>query len=274
METLGFALLALILAGAVILTLWMSAARIRALKEADRLKDEFFALVSHELRTPLTSIVGYAELLLEDDALPAEQRRKYLDVVYRNGRRLLRLVGDMLFVAKIEAGKVDLEMKLFDLACVARESVETFAPRAERGGVELLAEIEDIGEIVGDAGRIGQAIDNLVSNAIKFTPAGGKTTVRTRRSTPGWVVVEVADTGHGIPDHDQSRLFESFYRTSDATRKSIEGTGLGLTIVKTIVEGHSGRISIESEEGAGTTFSVELPTGADSADTPIVAGHG
>jgi signal transduction histidine kinase len=239
----------------------------------ERLKNEFFTYVTHELRTPLTSIVGYAELLLEDDDIPVEQRRKFLGVINRNGRRMLRLVGDLLFVAKAESGEVYLDRREVDVAEIARQSVETFTPRAGRDGLELKAEIEETGTIVGDPGRIGQVLDNLVSNAIKFTPEGGVVTVRARRSGPDAVAIEVADTGPGVPEADRERLFDRFYRTIDASDRAIEGTGLGLTIVKTIVDGHGGKVSVGGGEGDGATFAIELPVGEAPADVHIVGEH-
>jgi signal transduction histidine kinase len=206
--------------------------------------------------------------------MDAEQRRNYTDVIYRNGKRMLRLVGDMLFVAKARAGRIDLEVHGFDPAAVARECVERFAPRAERGGVELRAEIEETGKITGDAGRVGQAIDNLISNAIKFTPRGGRATVSVTRNGAEAVTISVADTGLGISAADQERLFERFFRSANVTEKSIEGTGLGLTIVEAIVHGHGGRISVQSAEGEGTTFAIALPVDGAPTDAPIVGTDG
>jgi signal transduction histidine kinase len=234
-------------------------------REAERMKDEFTALVSHELRTPLTSIIGYLELLREDadgdgdgDDPAARQRAQFLAVVERNARRLLRLVGDLLFVAQVEAGRLSLDEGDVDLEAVARESVEAAAPRAERGGVELTLEAQPVPHLRGDRDRIAQAVDNLVSNAIKFTPDGGRVTVRLLREGE-MAVVEVADTGIGISQADLQRLFERFFRTKRATSAAIPGVGLGLTIAQAIVHGHDGQISVQSGEGDGTRFRIELP---------------
>jgi signal transduction histidine kinase len=236
-----------------------------AAEEAERVKDEFFALVSHELRTPLTSIVGYVELLAEDaegiEELSPEERQRFLVVVNRNARRLLRLVGDLLFVARLEAGRMDLEETEFDLAEVVAESVEAALPRAEAQGVRLEAPPMAEVRTVGDPGRIAQALDNLVSNAIKFTPAGGSVTVG-GRADGDQVVVEVADTGLGIPADEQEQLFERFFRSSSATDANVQGVGLGLTISKAIVEGHGGTLDFDSAEDEGTTFRVRLPIGS------------
>jgi signal transduction histidine kinase/CHASE3 domain sensor protein len=236
---------------------------VTAEREAERMKDEFFALVSHELRTPLTSIVGYLELL-DDEAHAnggdpaAEQRRQFLGTIDRNARRLLRLVGDLLFVAQVEAGKLGLQEGDVELDAVAREAVEAAAPRAAAGGVELTLETEPVPLLRGDRDRLAQALDNLVSNAIKFTPAGGRVSVRLR-SEEDRAVLEVADTGIGIPQADLQRLFQRFFRTKRATSAAIPGVGLGLTIAQAIVHSHEGQISVTSEEGRGTTFRIALP---------------
>jgi signal transduction histidine kinase len=230
---------------------------VTAEREADRLKDEFFALVSHELRTPLTSVIGYLELL-RSDGIEDPQNRQFLDVIDRNARRLLRLVGDLLFIAQVEAGKLSLERSEVDLAAVASESVEAARPRADAAGVALATDVAELPAILGDRDRIGQAVDNLVSNALKFTLRGGSVTVRLRRDD-GHALVEVADTGMGISRADQERLFERFFRTDAATSAAIPGVGLGLTITRAIVEGHGGSVSVHSVEGEGTTFAMRLP---------------
>jgi PAS domain S-box-containing protein len=247
--------------------------RRRAEAEADRLKNEFFALVSHELRTPLTSIVGYVELLLEEQAGEIEpMQRKFLGVIERNGRRLQRLVGDLLFVAQFEAGKLSLERGTVELHEVALEAVEAARPRAGRADVALEADVEPVPRLEGDRDRLGQVVDNLISNALKFTPTGGRVTVRLRERD-GQAALEVADTGMGIPEEEQSRLFERFYRASGATERSIPGIGLGLAICRAIAEAHGGSIRVSSEAGAGTTFCVMLPLGTGgSRSTREVTG--
>jgi PAS domain S-box-containing protein len=229
------------------------------LRELDRLKDEFIALVSHELRTPLTSIRGYTELLLDGEAGNlTDEQRQFLGVVERNSHRLLHLVGDLLFLAQVEAGKLVLDVGALDLGAVASESVETARPQAEAKGITLTLATGPVPLIAGDRARMAQLLDNLVSNAIKFTPQGGRVDVRVR-SLQDQAVLEVRDSGMGIPVDEQEFLFERFFRTSNATEHAIQGTGLGLAISKAIVEAHSGRITVTSEEGAGTTFQVALP---------------
>jgi signal transduction histidine kinase len=227
------------------------------LREADRLKDEFVALISHDLRTPLTSIIGYLELVLDDDNLTEEQRG-FLNVADRNADRLLRLVNDLLFVARFEAGELELRPTDLDLAAVVRQSVEESGPRAAAGGVELTCVAGAVSSVQADKGRMFQLVENLVSNAIKFTPEGGEVRVSV---TPvnGVVRLEVADTGIGIASGEQQRLFERFFRASTASEHQIPGTGLGLYITRAIVEAHGGSIAVRSDPGEGTSFCVELP---------------
>jgi signal transduction histidine kinase len=236
-------------------------ARMRVARETDRLKDEFVALVSHELRTPLTSIIGYLEVVLDEDELDPAARR-WLQVVERNAHRLLRLVGDLLFIARLEAGQLALDAaRPIDLVALAEQSVQAAQPYAEGAGVTIaLSGRRPDGPCWGDADRIAQVLDNLVSNALKFTPTGGRVDVRLR-GEGGCAVIEVADTGVGIPAGELESLFQRFFRASTATRDKIAGVGLGLSIAKAIVEAHGGAIEVESEEGSGATFRVRLPLG-------------
>jgi PAS domain S-box-containing protein len=228
------------------------------LRELDRLKDEFVALVSHELRTPLTSIRGYLELVLDDTERLDTEHRRFLEVVDRNAERLLQLVGDLLFVAQVEAGKLTLERGEVDLPAVVKSSIEAVEPLAAQRGIALAAECDPVGPLPGDAARLAQLVDNLLSNAIKFTPARGRVSVRVSRSN-GSVVLEIEDTGTGIPLDERERLFERFFRARSATESATPGTGLGLSIAKAIAEAHGGSIGVTSEEGVGTCFRVELP---------------
>ncbi len=229
------------------------------LRALDTMKDEFVALVSHELRTPLTSILGYLELVLDGEAGEVtDDQRHFLSVVERNSQRLLRLVGDLLFVAQIEAGKLALEYEPVDLGLIVSECIEAARPRAAEKAIELVPRTTAVPPLNGDRVRLSQLLDNLVSNAIKFTPEGGTVTVGLD-SRGSSVSLEVSDTGMGIPPDEQTRLFERFFRTAGATKNAIQGTGLGLAITKAIAEAHGGRISLESEENVGTTFRVELP---------------
>jgi signal transduction histidine kinase len=235
------------------------------LREADRLKDEFVALISHDLRTPLTSIMGYLELTLDDETI-ADDSRSYLEIVQRNSDRLLRLVNDLLFVARVEAGELDLHPHEIGLAAIVRQSIEEATPRATDRGVELRAHVEEVPDVRADRGRMFQLLDNLISNAIKFTPEGGRVDVRLL-AKGARVRIEVCDTGIGIAPAEQVRLFERFFRASTATERHIPGTGLGLYIASAIVDAHGGEIDVQSEPGTGTTFAVELPV-VSKAEAP------
>jgi PAS domain S-box-containing protein len=227
------------------------------LRQLDRLKDEFVALVSHELRTPLTSIRGYLELMSEDTELTPDQVR-FLDTIERNAQRLERVVGDLLFCAQVEAGKLSLECNAVDVNAIVEEAVHAAQPSAAAKAITLTSELGDVPEIQGDRARLAQVLDNFVSNAVKFTPAGGSISVTTG-VLPGEVEITVADTGMGIPADELPQLFQRFFRAERAAAAAIPGTGLGLAIAKAIVAGHGGRIRVESDEGAGTTFRILLP---------------
>jgi PAS domain S-box-containing protein len=249
------------------------------LRSVDRMKDEFVALVSHELRTPLTSIRGYLELVMDEaEHLPAETQ-DYLEIVGRNADRLLHLVGDLLLVAQAEAGKLTFDWVAVELVPLVEQCVRAAQPAAEAAGVELRVSSEASEPIVGDPARIAQLLDNLISNAIKFTPVGGHVDVLVD-ACAGSAVIEVRDTGFGVAPEDQEQLFERFFRTQSATNKAIAGTGLGLSIAKAIVEAHEGSISVQSAEGQGTTFRVELPAGtlvsdrSTSRDSGVVVNLG
>ena len=232
----------------------------KQLVEADKLKDEFVALISHDLRTPLTSIIGYLELTLDDGNL-TEAQRNYLTIVDRNADRLLHLVNDLLFVARLEAGELDLHADNLDLVAIVRQSVAEAEPRAAAKGIELSCTVDGPVPVRGDKGRMFQLLDNLVSNAIKFTPEGGDVRVSLGPSN-GVARLEVSDTGIGIAADEQKRLFQRFFRASTANEKQIPGTGLGLYIARAIVEAHGGSISVQSRPGSGTSFQIELPTGS------------
>jgi signal transduction histidine kinase len=230
------------------------------LLEADKLKDEFVALISHDLRTPLTSIMGYIELTLDDEVEPPldDERKSYLNVVARSSERLLRLVDDLLFVARLQSGQLALKVSLIDLAEAAAHAVDEARPRAEQKQlvISFLGDVEV--PVEADKGRIFQLLDNLISNAIKFTPDGGRIDVRALRTQTGGLI-EVSDTGIGLAPAEVERVFERFFRSERATDRHIAGTGLGLFIARAITEAHGGRIAASSTVDGGTTFRIELP---------------
>jgi signal transduction histidine kinase len=226
------------------------------LLQLDKMKDEFVASVSHELRTPLTSIRGYLELMRDDENIDKEQERM-LAIVDRNANRLLSLVADLLFVAQREDGEILAELSELDLMELARDGVEAARPQATNNSVTLELHGGSV-LLQGDPSRLSQVIDNLISNAIKFTPGDGHIDVRVGLLHEQ-AVLSVSDTGMGVPEAEQAGLFERFFRTRGATDAAIQGTGLGLSIVKEIVESHGGKIGFTSREGLGSIFTVELP---------------
>lgn len=236
------------------------AADITQSREVSRLKDEFVGLISHELRTPLSSILGYLELMRDDDENPlSDEQEQYLAVAERNAHRLLRLVGDLLFTAQVESGKFPLDLKDVELEQIVKAAVESARPAAANAGITIVEDVPTgAAVIVGDPVRLGQVCDNLISNAIKFTPKGGTVTVALS-TTDKDAVITVRDTGMGIAESELDQLFSRFFRATTATRNAVPGVGLGLTITKAIVTAHHGEMGVESEEGTGTQFSVTLP---------------
>jgi signal transduction histidine kinase len=228
-------------------------------REVARLKDEFVGLISHELRTPLSSILGYLELLRDDEENPLSvEQTQYLGVAERNAHRLLRLVGDLLFTAQVESGKFPLDAHDTELDRIVTAAVESARPVAATAGITVVQELPDSALTVhGDAIRLGQACDNLISNAIKFTPRGGTVTVSLAAEGES-AVIRVQDTGIGIAASELDQLSSRFFRATTATRNAVPGVGLGLTITKAIVTAHHGELGVESEEGVGTCFSVTL----------------
>jgi signal transduction histidine kinase/CHASE3 domain sensor protein len=228
-------------------------------RELDRLKDDFVATVSHELRTPLTSMMGFLEMIREEEAghLTDEQKR-FLAIVYRSSERLQRLVGDLLFVARLDANGLQLRFADVDISELVGETVESSSALARSREIDLEAKLAEVPLVLGDRERLQQLVSNLISNAIKFTPAGGTVSARTFVEG-GDAVIEIEDTGIGIPLAEQERLFQRFFRSSTATEQAIPGTGLGLVISKAIAEAHGGGIGVRSEAGEGTCFRVRLP---------------
>lgn len=228
-----------------------------AVHEAARLQDQFTGMISHELRTPVSAIVGHLDLLRDDPLTPDQQRS--VEVAERNAGRLLRLVDDLLFTARVDAGRFPLALADVDVAEVARAAVESATPAAERAGVALVLDVPDEPVVLrADAVRLAQVGDNLLSNAVKFTPAGGTVTVRVSVSVDH-VRLAVADTGLGIAPDEVDRLFSRFFRTTTATRNAVPGVGLGLAITRSVVVAHGGVMEVTSTEGRGTTFTAVLP---------------
>ena len=238
----------------------MQLEQVRRLTELDRQKTDFMATVSHELRTPLTSISGYLELLEDGDyggLEPAQQSA--LRVIGRNAARLRGLIEDLLVLNKIEATGLESDPEDVLVSDMVRGVTEMLQPVAARGSVRLVVdEVDPCLKVHVDRIQLERALINLGSNAVKFTPAGGVATITTR-AVGRSVEIVVSDTGIGIPEKDQVRLFDRFFRASNANAQAIPGTGLGLAIVRAIVEGHDGALTFWSAEGEGTTMTITLP---------------
>ncbi|PIP69320.1 MAG: hypothetical protein COW90_11290, partial [Nitrospirae bacterium CG22_combo_CG10-13_8_21_14_all_44_11] len=255
-------------------------ARLQA-EAASKAKSEFLANMSHELRTPLNSVIGFSEVLTEGLAgdIPDKQK-EYIQDIWKSGKHLLQLINDILDLSKIEAGRMELKLDECDIKELVQGSMMMFKEKAIKHKIKFSSDIPDgIGFIIADYLQIKQALLNLLGNAFKFTDDGGSVTVKARltnaecgvrnaesgeeqseiRNLKSAIEVSVADTGVGISQEDQKRLFQPFQQLESTLTKKYEGTGLGLSISKRIVELHGGRIWVESEEGKGSRFIFAIP---------------
>jgi signal transduction histidine kinase/HAMP domain-containing protein len=232
----------------------------RQLEVANKHKSEFLANMSHELRTPLNAIIGFSEVLLE--RLFGELNEKqddYLKDIHASGRHLLTLINDILDLSKVEAGRMELEPSVFDIASAISNAMTLVRERAQRHGILLGQQVDPkLGELTADERKFKQILLNLLSNAVKFTPDGGRIDVSARRENDN-VVIAVHDTGIGIAAQDQAAVFEEFRQVGRDYTSKHEGTGLGLALTKKFVELHGGRIWLESEPGKGSTFTFTIP---------------
>ena len=228
------------------------------LRESERRKSELVRIVSHELRTPLASILGFTSVLLNRDSEPEEQRR-YLEIIDREGRRLSNLLNDFLDAERLEEGHLLLEPELIDVSRVVAEQVRLFEGQSEKHTLDMVLPPTPL-NVHGDPNRLAQVVGNLLSNAIKYSPEGGTVHIVAEQEN-GVVRVSVRDEGLGIPDDQQERVFVKFFR-GDAPASGIPGTGLGLTIARSVVEAHGGSMNFESGSGEGSIFWLELPTAA------------
>lgn len=232
-------------------------------KEAERMLKEFVADVTHELRTPLTSIHGYAETLLDGGLDDREAAIRFLKTIEEESARMSRLINDLLDLQRLESGKVKLNMERFPLIEAVEHVLHIVRPIANNLGVKLETDLEEDVEIVGDYDRVVQMVLNLVDNAVKYTSVkedGEKTvSVRLYRGDHGGAVLEIEDTGIGIPESSVNKLFRRFYRVDKHRSRSFGGAGLGLAITKEIAEKHGARIEVQSEVGVGTLFRIIFP---------------
>jgi signal transduction histidine kinase len=235
------------------------AAQNERLLELDRLKDEFVATASHELRTPLTSLSGYLEMSLDPAEGPlSPTRENHLRIVQRNADRLTALVDQLLFLARADSHPLALDMQPVSLAEILNEAAEMARPAAQAKSIALQIEGDPLAEVLADRPQLVRVVDNLVANAVKFTPDGGTVRLAARREG-GAAMLDVTDTGLGIPGAEQRDLFNRFFRGTNAIEKAIPGSGLGLAISQVIAEAHGSSIQVESTPGIGSTFRLVLP---------------
>jgi signal transduction histidine kinase len=230
------------------------------LARANRHKSEFLANMSHELRTPLNAVIGFSEVLLArmfGELNP--KQAEYVADIHDSGRHLLSLINDILDLSKVEAGRMELELSRFDLPAAVDNAVTLVRERARSHGIALRAHLDDgVGEVVADERKVKQVLVNLLSNAVKFTPPGGTVEVRADATEAG-VEITVSDTGVGIDPADRETIFEAFRRAGSNGVRGVEGTGLGLSLAKRMVELHGGHIRVSSEVGKGSAFTFDLP---------------
>ena len=251
------------------------------LYEMNRVKSDFMATMSHELRTPLNSILGFSDVLASAESLDEKQAR-YVENIQKSGRLLLEMINNILDLAKIESGKMEVRLADFDVAQVIATQCDMARPLTERKNIDLETEIQPgLPPMHQDQGRVHQILNNLLSNAIKFTPEGGRIRVTAERDPQKQFVLKVTDTGVGIAEEDQQTIFEKFRQGStampggDAITREYSGTGLGLSIVKELCKLLGGEVSVESSLGTGSTFCVCLPWTLEEQprlDSPLMAG--
>ncbi len=232
------------------------------IQRADRLKSEFLASMSHELRTPLHTVIGFSQLLAEEIQGPLnEKQRRFVDHIHRDSQHLLELINDILDLSKIESGKIELRREVFEAAPEIRGVVESISQAAGSKSISLEMNIDGDPAVDADRVRFREILLNLLSNALKFTPLGGRILVDSGPAEPGFCCIRVQDTGIGIPEGQEEAIFDKFYQVGSTTKGVREGTGLGLSITRHLVELHGGQIWVRSEPGKGSCFSFTLPLG-------------
>jgi signal transduction histidine kinase len=237
---------------------------------ADGQRAQFLAIVSHEMRTPLTSIISFSELLRGESAGLSPEGLRFLGIIERNADRLLRMIDDLLLLNRLDAGGLPLDLSQISLPDLAAESVKNAAPLAAKSGVTLHLDAGEGPRMDADPRRLTQVLDNLIGNAVKFSHVNGLVRVQLRYLRGTWRI-DVSDTGIGIPAEEVARLFGLFVRGSNARVAGLPGSGLGLAVVKSLVEMHGGRVKVESVLGEGTTFSVFLPVHTPAVG-PVISG--
>lgn len=230
-------------------------------QSSQRSQREFVANVSHELKTPLTSIQGFAQAILDGTADTEEARGRAAQVIFNESGRMHRMVLDLLDLARLDTGTADLAMSPVNVRALLNAVAEKFSPQSQRAGVNIHVEVrEDVPPLIADGDRLAQVFTNLVDNALKFTPSGGVISLSAAVNDLAQMRITVSDTGAGIPEEEQARIFQRFYQVDPARQGGAShGAGLGLAIAHEIIVAHGGRISVRSRVGAGTEMEVLLP---------------
>jgi two-component system phosphate regulon sensor histidine kinase PhoR len=229
------------------------------LERLERVRRDFVANVSHELRTPLTAISGYAETLLEGALEDQENNRRFVEIIKSHATRLGNIASDLLALSELESERPPAESRPVSVSTAVETALRIIEPAAQLRGVTIIRGKQDEAEVLAERGRLEQALVNLLDNAVKFNRPGGEVRLDVTRETGGNIRIVVADTGIGIPFTDLSRVFERFYRVDKARSREMGGTGLGLSIVKHVIERMNGTVSVESQVGKGSTFTIRLP---------------
>lgn len=230
-------------------------------KEVDKAKSEFVSLASHQLRTPLTAVSWYTELILGGDAGPiSPKQKKYLGEIYQGNKRMIDLVNTLLDVSRIELGTLQFEAKTTDIAEITRAVLEDQKLDIANKNLNIISKFDkNVPTLFIDPNQLKMVVQNLITNSITYTSSGGKIELKISFDQTKRILIKVSDNGYGIPKDQQKKIFTKFFRADNAREKDSEGTGLGLYIVKSIVENFGGKIWFDSEENKGTTFYVELP---------------
>ncbi len=229
-----------------------------ALYESNRLKSDFLTTMSHELRTPLNSILGFSDLIINHVKLDEKQRR-WIENIQSGGQQLLMLINDVLDLAKMEAGKMQVRAETFALEEVAEAVIASLRPLSERKNIDLRQQLDPrLPNVFQDPGKVRQILSNLVSNALKFTPEGGRVVVKARANSES-IFMDVIDNGVGIPPEEQELVFEKFRQAANPLTREHEGSGLGLSIVRELSKLLGGDVHLQSDLGGGSTFTVQLP---------------
>jgi len=233
---------------------------ITELRRLERVRRDFVANVSHEFKTPLTAIQGFAETLLSGALDDKANRKHFVEIIREHARRLARLTDDLLKLSRIEAGRLELEIRPIRVEALVNGCVETARLNAKSRGLQIVVDLQQNAPAVrGDGAQLGEVLQNLLDNALQYTPSGGQIEVKARANGHN-IVFTVTDTGIGIPESDLERIFERFYRVDAARSREAGGTGLGLAIARHIVDAHGGRIWVESAVGQGSRFHFSIPS--------------